>query len=70
MTWRGTPAFAVAMALPAVAALGVYVINDESSFHRFVHEGWEFGADADAALMRDGDDGVAGTKYWKDGDLN
>lgn len=36
----------------------VFVFHDPMAFRRFVEEGWEFGADADATLITGGDRGV------------
>ena len=36
----------------------VFLFHDSMSFRRFVEDGWEFGVDADAAAIADGDRGM------------
>ena len=36
----------------------IFLFHDSMAFRRFVEQGWEFGADADAALIADGERGV------------
>ena len=38
----------------------LFIFHDKLSFRRFVEEGWEFGADADAAMIVGGDRGLQG----------